>query len=52
VLCLVRRTPGNSVCPRRLIDVIVRPLNFAVRGHDVCALALAVRWSLRPTLAI
>jgi hypothetical protein len=26
-------------------------LNFTVRGHDVCALALAVHWSLRPTLA-
>jgi hypothetical protein len=51
VLCLVRRTPGNGVRPRRLIDVIIRPLNFIVRGHDVRALALAVHWSLRPTLA-
>jgi hypothetical protein len=31
VVCLALRAPGDSVRPRRLSDVVVRPLNFTVR---------------------
>jgi hypothetical protein len=31
VICLAPRAPGDSVRPRRLWGVIVRPLNFPVR---------------------
>jgi len=31
VVCLAPRAPGDSVRPRRLSDVVVRPLNFTVR---------------------
>jgi len=30
---LAPRAPGGSVRPRRLFDVVVRPLNFTVRSH-------------------
>ena len=33
MVCLAPRAPGDSVRPRRLSDVIVRPLNFTVRQH-------------------
>ena len=31
MVCLAPRAPGDSVRPRRLSDVVVRPLNFTVR---------------------
>ncbi len=31
MVCLAPRVPGDSVVPRRLSDVVVRPLNFTVR---------------------
>jgi len=31
---LAPRAPGDSVRPRRLSDVVVRPLNFTVRGPN------------------
>jgi hypothetical protein len=33
VVCLAPQAPGDSVRPRRSPGVVVRPLNFAVRGH-------------------
>jgi len=33
VVCLAPRAPGDSVRPRRLSDVVVRPLNLTVRGQ-------------------
>jgi hypothetical protein len=33
VVCLAPRALGDSVRPRRLSGVVVRPLNFPVRGH-------------------
>jgi len=33
VVCLAPRDPGESVGPRRLSNVVVRPLNFTVRWH-------------------
>ena len=33
MVCLSPRAPGDSVRPRRLSDVVVRPLNFTVRSH-------------------
>jgi hypothetical protein len=33
VVCLAPRALGDSVRPRRLSGVVVRPLNFTVRGH-------------------
>ena len=33
MVCLAPRAPGESVRPRRLSDVVVRPLNFIVRGR-------------------
>jgi hypothetical protein len=33
VICLAPRVPGEIVDPRRLSDVVVRPLNFTVRRH-------------------
>jgi len=35
VVCLGPRARGNSVRPRRLSDVVVRPLNFTVRGRGL-----------------
>jgi hypothetical protein len=37
VVCLAPRAPGDSVRPRRLSGVVVRPLNFTVRSHGVMA---------------
>jgi len=37
VVCLAPRAPGDSVRPRRLSGVVVRPLNFTVRGTCLCA---------------
>ena len=31
--CVAPRGPGESVGPRRLSGVVVRPLNFTVRGQ-------------------
>ena len=31
---LAPRAPGDSVRPRRLSGVVVRPLNFTVRAHE------------------
>jgi len=31
---LAPRAPGDSVRPRRSSDVVVRPLNFTVRGRN------------------
>ena len=33
MVCLAPRALGDSVRPRRLSDVVVRPLNFTVRGQ-------------------
>jgi hypothetical protein len=33
VACLASRAPGDSVRPRRSSSVVVRPLNFTVRGQ-------------------
>ena len=33
MVCLAPRGPGESVGPRRLSAVVVRPLNFTVRSH-------------------
>jgi hypothetical protein len=33
VVCLAPRDPGEIVGPRRLSGVVVRPLNFTVRGQ-------------------
>jgi hypothetical protein len=38
VVCLAPRAPGDSVRPRRLCDVVVRPVNFTVRPRAVEAL--------------
>jgi hypothetical protein len=35
VVYLAPRARGDSVRPRRLSGVVVRPLNFPVRSHDV-----------------
>jgi len=43
VVCLAPRVPGEIVGPRRLSGVVVRPLNFTVRGH-----LDAQPWSLAP----
>jgi hypothetical protein len=37
VVCLAPRAPGDSVRPRRPAGVVVRPLNFTVRGTCLCA---------------
>jgi hypothetical protein len=37
VVCLAPRAPGDSVRPRRLSGVAVRPLNFTVRAHLLTA---------------
>ena len=34
MVCLGPRGPGEIVGPRPLSAVIVRPLNFTVRGHE------------------
>jgi len=34
VSCLAPRGPAESVGPRRLSGVVVRPLNFTVRGQQ------------------
>jgi len=34
VICLPPRAPGDSVRPRRLSGVVVRPLNFTVRARQ------------------
>jgi hypothetical protein len=34
VVCLAPRDPGEIVGPRRLSDVVVRPLNFTVKLHS------------------
>jgi len=33
VVCLAPQAPGDSLRPRRLAGVVVRPLNFTVRPH-------------------
>jgi hypothetical protein len=38
VVCLAPRAPGDSVRPRRLSGVVVRPLNFTVRGRRFACL--------------
>jgi hypothetical protein len=35
VVCLAPRAPRDSVRPRRLSGVVVRPLNFTVRLHSM-----------------
>ncbi len=35
MVCLAPRAPGDSVRPRRLPGVVVRPLNFTVRSHSL-----------------
>jgi hypothetical protein len=35
VICLALRVPGESVGPRPLSGVVVRPLNFTVRRHVI-----------------
>ena len=35
MVCLAPRAPGDSVRPRRLSGVVVRPLNFTVRLHSM-----------------
>ena len=52
MICLAPRAPGDSVRPRRLSGVVVRPLNFTVRGlemnHRAAALPPSeVKWGLR-----
>jgi hypothetical protein len=39
VVSLAPRALGDSVRPRRLSGVVVRPLNFTVRGHVPLRLA-------------
>ena len=34
MVCLAPRAPGDSVRPRRLSDVVARPLNFTVRSPN------------------
>ena len=34
MVCLAPRDPGEIVGPRPLSDVVVRPLNFTVRGRQ------------------
>jgi hypothetical protein len=36
VVCLAPRAPADSVRPRRLAGVVVRPLNFTVRLPEEC----------------
>jgi hypothetical protein len=48
VVCLAPRVPGESVGPRRLSGVVVRPLNFTVRHRSM---ALRVVGALLITLA-
>jgi len=36
VVCLAPRAPGDSVRPRRLCGVVVRPLNFTVGPQPSC----------------
>jgi len=56
VVCLRPRDPGESVGPRPLSAVVVRPLNFAVRlpqcrtphfvsASSLMSLALLVLWA-------
>ena len=33
MICLAPRVPEEIMGPRRLVDVVVRPLNFTVRGQ-------------------
>ena len=40
MVCLAPRAPGDSVRPRRLSSVVVRPLNFTVRAHGRRRLSL------------
>ena len=51
MVCLASRAHGDSVRPRRLSDVVVRPLNFTVRAQDVASAAIdplaQVPWRLR-----
>jgi hypothetical protein len=42
VICLAPRAPGDSVRPRGLSGVVVRPLNFTVRGPPQVHAALKV----------
>ena len=42
MVCLGPRDPGEIVGPRPLSDVVVRPLNFTVRGHSVPRAPLVV----------
>ena len=42
MICLAPRAPGDSVRPRRPGGVVVRPLNFTVRGHALTRTALSV----------
>jgi len=45
VVGLAPRAPGDSVRPRRLSGVVVRPLNFTVRRHHA-HIPLFPRWLL------
>ena len=38
MVCLAPRAPGDSVRPRRPAGVVVRPLNFTVRGRVLAQL--------------
>jgi len=43
VVCLALRAPGDSVRPRRLSGVVVRPLTFTVR-RQLCGLCVLLPW--------
>ena len=50
MICLAPRALGEIVRPRRLSGVIVRPLNFTVRGQLALAPILAYGASPIPRL--
>jgi hypothetical protein len=49
VVCLASRAPGDSVRPRRLSGVVVRPLNFTVRVRDKIPLCRGICKAKAPT---
>jgi len=49
VVCLAPRVPGEIVGPRRLSGVVVRPLNFTVRGHMSAPMDSVTRAALMPS---
>jgi hypothetical protein len=51
VVCLAPRAREDSVRPRRLFGVVVRPLNFAVRLHVTQRDAETASW-IRPLVAV